>query len=425
MTITCMQALQRKGVYYHFLPTLVTARRDVWDNIVRDTYGGIEHTYRLIDAVFPVEIRAKRPNETEMQIELINGSIWQCMGAEDLEAVNRARGANPFGIVCSEYAFMPVDPWAVLSPILLENQGWIAFISTPNIEDDKFHKLYKNALTDPQWLAQLLTIEDTRRDAEGEDGSPVITQEDIAQLRKENHTEEEIQREYYCSFKGYMRGTIYGDIIESAESARRIGNFPWIPQLPVGVCFDIGHSDAMVMWFYQIQNGNIYFIDYWEGRLKDIKDAAHVLREERPYLYGKIILPWDGHSAQNYLEEVGFKNIVVCQRNKMEETGDATMSVQEQIQTVRLAFNRFYFDNTVRDQQNGAGVGLDHLKRYARKWNEEKSSFEKEPSHNQHSHAADALRTGVAGGFAPLTFPFDQTQNREVKVDSNFDPRRM
>jgi len=419
-TITCMEALKRRGVYYHFLPTLGQAKRDIWDNIIRDEYDGVEHSYRMIDMIFPPELRIGKPNETEMMIQLVGGSIWQLMGAENLDSINRARGSNPVGIVLSEYAFMQYDPWKVLMPVLIENGGWVAFISTPNVEDDNFHTLYKTAQGDPSWFTQLLTVEDTIKDAVGEDRKSVMDIDAINAERGKNVTEEDIQREFYCSFKGYMRGTIYGDVIDAAIQAKRVGRFPYEPRLPVGVCIDLGHSDAMAVWFYQVHDKAVYFIDYWEDTQKDIKDVAHLLREKRSYQYGRVVLPWDGRAAANYMEQVGFKNVVVCQRNRMEATGSETASVQEQIGEVRLNFTKFYFDDTVMDKNNGGGVGFEHLKRYKRKWDDIHKVFTKEPQHDGNSHAADALRTGVAGGFTPLTFAGGWQESQEIKVETSF-----
>lgn len=426
-TIAFLSGMERKGVYYHFLPTLGAAKRDVWDNIIIDNYDGIEHSYRMIDVVFPPEFRLGKPNETEMQIQFGPGSVYQLMGAENLEVINRARGSNPVGIIFSEYAFMDVDPWPILMPVLMENGGWASFISTPNVEDDNFDKLIRNAQNDPLWFTQTLTVEDTRRDAVGEHGGYVIEPNEIAQLRRENIREEEIQREFYCNAQGYMRGTIYGDVITAAENAGRIGRFPWIPQLPVGVCIDLGHSDAMAVWFYQTRDNGRYFIDYWEDTLKDIKDVAHLLRERKKYLYGRIELPWDGRSAANYLELAGFSNIEVAERNKMRSSGNAIVSIQAQLDAARVMFNTFYFDDTitVKDRE-GAGAGLAHLKRYQRKWDAEKNAFTGDPIHDEHSHAADALRTGVQMGMEPLVFPFDQWRGaQEIKVETAFDLEKI
>src|SRR5262245_43121413 len=152
-------------------------------------------------------------------------------------------------------------------------------------------------------------ISDTRRDANGEDGSPVITQEMIDGFRKDNIREEDIQREYYCLFRGYLFGTIYGDLVGQAETFGRIGRITYNPTLPVGVCFDLGHEDAMVMWFYQREMNSVLFIDYWEETRKDMHDAVRVMREHKPYTYGRVILPWDGRGAADYLSAVHFRNV--------------------------------------------------------------------------------------------------------------------
>ena len=403
-TLLCM--LKRKGVYFHVLPSLNQARRDVWDNVVRDHYDGVEHAYPMIEA-FPKELIAKK-DETDMQITLVNGSVWQLMGADTKDAVDRMRGPDPIGIVCSEYAFMRHDPWKVLSPVLLENNGWIAFISTPNQEDDDFDKLVKNAQSDPLWFTQTLTINDTRRDADGEDGSPVITHADIEQLRKENIRPEEIQREYFCNARGYTHGTIYGDLMNRVEADGRITRIPYLNGSPVGVAFDIGHGDKMSIWFYQAIMDRIAFIDYWEGTQKDMKDAVHVMREQKAYMYGRVNLPWDGRSAANYMEAVHFQNVHVAERPE---------SIDAAIEEVRRQFDRFWFDGV------RCAIGIEHLKKYSFQWDDVKKTFTKQPVHNQHCHGADALRTGVACGFTPLMFV--PGVNYDVKVEMDFDPRMI
>jgi phage terminase large subunit len=407
LNITLLSMLEQVGVYFHVFPSLNQARRDIWDNIIEDRYDGVTHRYNVVDAAFPEELRAAGgKNETEMSIKLVNGSVWQLMGADTRESIERMRGPNPIGIVLSEYAFMRHDPWPTLSPVLAENGGWIAFPSTPNVEDDNFHTIYRLAMGNPNWFHQLKTVEDTRRDAKGESGDPVITIEEIEDMRRANIREEDIQREYYCSFRGYTHGTIYGDLVQQAELDGRITRVPYTVNYPVGVCFDLGHSDAMVMWFYQRQMNSILFIDYWESTQKDIKDALRVMREAKPYMYGRVVLPWDGRSAADYMEAMHVRNVHVCDRPE---------SLQSEIEMVRREFSRFYFDS------ERCARGIEALRKYARKWDDDKKSFTKEPVHNQYSHGADALRTGVAGGFDPLLYT--PGVNYEVKVESDFDPR--
>lgn len=398
--------LSRVGVYFHIFPALNQGRRDLWDNVVqeKDLRGG-ERSVKMTD-MFPAPMVRHR-DDKEMQIELFNGSLYQIMGCDDLEAVQKLRGPNPIGLIFSEYAHGPYmeHAWDTLTPVLAENDGWAMFIYTPE-GFNHGHKLWQIAIENPQtWYAQLLTIEDTKRDAVGEDGSPVTSIDKVNEFRK-HQREEFIQQEYWCSFTGFQHGTIYGDLMMQAEKDGRIRDYPYMPTAPVGVLFDLGKSDAMAMWFYQRQGNATHFIDYVEATQKNMQWAARVLREERQYMYGRIVLPWDGAAAAEYLGEIGFRNVNVCER---------TASVQASIERVRREFSTFYFDKTK------CSRGIECLRNYARKWDDEDKVFSTQPVHDQWSHGCDSLRTGIEGGLEPLVFPNQHTA--PLKVEMDFDPR--
>ena len=405
LAITLVSMLERVGNYFHIFPALNMGRRDIWDNVIQERRDGVEHSLKMIE-MFPPELVADK-NETEMQITLKNGSVWQIMGADDQKAIDRLRGPNPIGVVLSEYAFMNPNVWKVLQPVVAENDGWVAFVSTPNSEEDEFDRLCTSAMADKTWFYQCLTVDDTRRDAVGEDGSPVITNEAIEGMRRHGAREEEIRREYYCDTRGYRHGTIYGDLITLAESQKRVGRFAYNPLLPVGTCWDLGHSDAMAVWFYQKPNPTVtYLIDYVEEVQKDLRHMTHILREKRPYIYGRMCLPHDGKQAEEYFSTVGFRNIEVAKRPETIQTG---------IDEVRLIFSQFHFDEVA------CARGLECLKKYKYTWDFEKRIFTDKPIHDEFSHGADAIRSGVACGFGPLEFFSGQTA--EIKVETEFDPR--
>lgn len=407
INITHLEMWKQVGNYVHLLPEKTQAREVVWDNIIQERMAdGSVRAMNMVDATFPPEM-GFRKNETEMSVTAPNGSRWHLTGADKRDNIDAAlRGPNPIGVVVSEAAFMSEYVWEVLSPILAENGGWVCFISTPNEEDDWFHKLYKTAEQDPTWFSQLLTIADTKRDAEGESGEPVITQEVIEDLRRHNVREENIQREYYCSWRGAMRGSIYGDLITAAEAQGRIARFPYVPQLPVGVLFDLGKSDMMACGFYQLYNSGRVFIDYHETSQKSPQWWAHYLREQKQYIYGRLVLPWDGWQMEAYLDAMNFKNIQVCTRTK---------SLRDSIDAVRLQFNSFYFDKVA------CAVWLDHLAKYKRKWDDDRKVFTNDPVHDEHSHGADALRAGVEGEFEPMAMLAGA--DTPPRVEMNFDPR--
>lgn len=411
--------LIRPGVYFHLFPALNQARRDFWDNIIEEVDDeGRRVAINMVDACFPPEI-VKRKDDKEMQVELkaaAGGGIYQMMGCDDDEAVERLRGPNPFGVIASEFAHGKKMAKAldVLSPVLAENGGWKALVYTPNgfnhgqtVYNLALQNQFSVGLNPLGWFVQKLTIEDTKRDAKGEAGGPVVTAEQIQAEIREGKRPEFIRQEYWCDFSGFEHSTVYGDLVRQAEESGRITEVGYIVNHPVGVVMDLGTGkyDAMAIWFYQRANGMTRFIDYIEATQKNHQWVAQQLRETRPYLYGRMVLPWDGKAAGEYYEEIGFRNVVVNERPN---------SVQSSIEQVRREFSTFVFDKTK------CARGIECLRRYARKYDEERQVFEA-PIHDQYSHGADALRTGTEGGWEPLLFPGRDTG--PVTVETNFDAR--
>ena len=109
-----VKALKRKGIYYYFLPTYKQAKSVIWETFVR------EH--------LPPEVVANK-NNTELTIELTNGSILHYAGCEDID---KHRGINPIDVVFDEFAEMKPEIWtAIIQPVLRENKGTMTAIFTP------------------------------------------------------------------------------------------------------------------------------------------------------------------------------------------------------------------------------------------------------------------------------------------------------
>jgi len=193
--------LQRQGVYFHIFPSLNQGRRDLWDNVLKENIDGQERSITIND-MFPPEL-VVGSDEGEMQKKLINGSIWQVMGADNDEAIARMRGPNPVAAILSEFSHgsKMEKAYDTLSPIFAENGGWIALPYTPN-GPNHGKRFYDMATINHHWYCDKQTVDNTRRDARGESGGYVITPEMIDQFRKEGQREEFIQQEYYCSFTG-------------------------------------------------------------------------------------------------------------------------------------------------------------------------------------------------------------------------------
>ena len=113
--------MQRPATYWHCLPEYGQARKALWTAVNPHTGK------RRIDETFPDEIVKNRLNN-EMFIELVNGSTWQLIGSDRYDATV---GSGPAGIVYSEWALSDPSAWGYHLPMVEENNGWAAFITTP------------------------------------------------------------------------------------------------------------------------------------------------------------------------------------------------------------------------------------------------------------------------------------------------------
>lgn len=396
--------LRRPGLYLHIFPTLALARKALWDA----SSDGTRHR-----DLFPHEI-VVAVNETELQITFANGSIWQLLGAEDPDSL---RGLNPYGVVLSEYSEMSEETWRVLSPILAENHGWIAFNFTPKGRNHAY-RLYmlsreRVAAEDTAWFSSKLTVDEVRRDGIGEGGGEVIPAEEIARERQHGMPEEFVQQEYFTSFDASLVGSYYGAALRQAEAAGRITRVAWHPTTPVITAWDLGFDDYTAVWFVQPVGRELRVIDYHEAEGEWIPYYAKVLKE-REYAYEEHLLPHDaeadnirGDTIQNQLRalKVGRTRIVPKE------------SVEIGIQAVRALFPKLVFDE-VRTQ-----LGRERLAAYRKDKNAD-GYYKAKPKHDQASDAADALRTLAMGLRVRSDTPM-QTRAASATSDPYGDGRAM
>ena len=369
LNYTAAAAHLRKGVYWHMLPELAQGRRVIWDGIDREGR-------KMIDQAFPPIIRAAT-NKHEMKVELKNGSIWQVVGSDNY---NSLVGANPIGVVFSEWALADPAAWDFIRPILAENGGWAIFIYTArgrNHGAEMFDMARQNAA----WFCERLTIEDTE----------VISLDAVEEEREAGMSDEMIGQEFYCSFDAPLVGSYYGKIINELEETDRITSVPWDPQLPVQTWWDIGFSDSTAIWFVQRTSHEIRVIDYYEN---SGEGAEHYMKicQEKPYVYGSSkedpghLLP---HDAFNSSWATGRSRVEVMKKAGFKIKRGPKLSVDDGIQAVRLILRRCVFDAKRCER------GIECLRQYRRKWNDALKTFSNHPLHDWSSHGADAFRYGA------------------------------
>lgn len=403
--VTCLnmcvvKMLQRVGLYWHLLPTYGMGRRIVWNGIGRD--GN-----RYLDS-FPSQL-VKNINNTDMRVELTNGSIYQVVGTEDL---NRLVGANPVGIILSEWSLMDPQVWDYLRPILAENGGWAVFIYTARGRNHGY-ELYQMARNNPRWFCELLTVNDTN----------AVSVEAIQEEREAGMPEELIKQEFYCSFDASLVGSYYGPDMEKARSEGRICRVPFEPALPVQTVWDLGMSDSTAIIFYQVHDREIRIIDFHESHGEGMAAYARVLQEKSAvegYVYGTHWAPHDikvrelgtGSSRESVAMSLGIRFKTV-QGTNQHGAAVKKLPVVDGIQMARNILSRCWFDEIKCKRL------VDALTEYRKDYNEKTRIYSDNPRKDWTSHAADAFR------YLAMALPSQMRRrmnHKQVHAISEYDP---
>ena len=376
LNFTAKEMFKRKGNYWHLFPKQTQARKAIWNGINSDGQS-------ILDQVFPEAVRA-RTSSQEMMIELKNGSTWQLAGSDNYDSLV---GANPVGVVFSEWSLCDPNAWAYIRPMLAENGGWAVFIYTPRGKNHGF-TLYNMAKKADEWFCQNLTVNDTKR----ADGSPVISPEAIETERAEGMEEALIQQEFFGSFEAQIPGAYFADQLQQAKDQNRVGRIPIEPSLQVHTAWDLGISDSMSIWFFQAMGKEIRLVDYYESNGKGMEHYIQYLTQwadRNGVIYGQHLAPHDievreltsGRSRKDVARDMGITFRTV-QRPRTKIEG---------IQAIRRMFPRFWIDDERAEQ------GYACIASYHREWDEKHQRFRDQPVHDWASHGADALQTLALG----------------------------
>lgn len=361
-------ACKRVGLYWHALPEYAQARRVIWDAITRDGQ-------RLIDTAFPPAIVRKR-HEHEMKIELINGSIWQPVGADNF---NSLVGSNPVHVTYSEYAIMAPAAREYLRPIIAENDGSELFISTSR-GYNHFFDLMQHAKDNPLWHHSILTVHDTG----------VIPKEVLDEERK-TMPEELFRQEFECDFSAANVGAILGRWVEQAEKDGRVSDDVEFDPLGAGLVIssDIGRRDTATWWFWQPRADGFALVDYdedsgldadeWCGRLREKLDGRKVDR---------IWLPHDA-KAKTFSAKYSAMEIFLNAYGSEVMRLVPLTSKGDRINAGRKVMPHCWFAKTA------CAKGLAGLRAWCFEWNADTRQFSREPKHDWASHPGDGFSYGA------------------------------
>ena len=367
---TCINLIAKKmyervGNYYYYFPTFAQGRKVLWEGIDKNGFKFLDH--------FPKALLKKKPNDSEMKIEYINGSTFRVIGTDQ---VNSLVGANPVGCVFSEFSLQDPMGWDLVRPILAENGGWALFNFTPRGENHGY-QLLEMARQDKGWFTQILTVDDTN----------AIPKEVLEQERREiiskDGNDALYQQEYYCSFKVPIAGAYYATQLMTAEQEKRICVIPYEVNIPVDTWWDLGVDDSTTIWFSQTVGKEIRFIDYYEQNGEGLPHYAKFLQDKK-YVYGTHTAPHDievrelgtGKSRKETAKSLG-----------IEFKTAPRLWLEDGIEASRTMLVRCWFD------EKKCQRGLNALKSYHKEYDEKNKIYRNHPFHDWSSHGADGFRT--------------------------------
>jgi phage terminase large subunit len=364
----CKMAHERKGVYWHLLPTYRQAKKALWQGFTKDGR-------KIIDTVFPSAI-VKRKNESEMLVELRCGSLIQLVGSD---TVDNLVGAGPVGVTFSEYSISRPKAWDFIRPMLAENGGWASFIYTPR-GNNHGKKLYDVARKHPdEWYCELLTILQS--------GAFANPQGILDEERASGMPEPLVRQEYLCDFTAALVGAVWGDLLEGVEARGGLEDFQH-ERDAVFTSWDLGISDATSIWFWRLREGGVEFVDTYRAHGKPISHFLDVLEEKattQRYRYVKHWLPHDAR-ARTLATGTSVLEQMVARLGSNVAIGPA-LSLMDGIQAGRWLL-----------QQEGTrfhprcGEGIEALRQYHYEYDEDRKTFGSKPEHDWSSHDADAFR---------------------------------
>lgn len=368
LAATCELAHKRIASYWHCLPEYAQGRKALWTAVNANTGR------RRIDEAFPPEICETR-NDQEMFIRLKCGSTWQIIGSDRYDTTV---GAGVAGIAYSEWALANPSAWAYHRPMLEENNGWAAFITTPRGRNHAF-SMYNMAKENPRWFAEVSSVHETG----------ALSAEQIEESLKEYTAiygedlgRAQFDQEYLCSFNAAILGAFYAREMLVVRNEGRIRPVVAVPGVPVHTAWDIGVRDDTSIWWFQVYGGKIYILDCHTASGGDVETFAEICHS-KPWTKGIDFVPHDakvkewgtGRTRVETMQKFGLRPQLVPLASKLDG-----------INAVRRTLPLCVFNTSCEDQ------GISALEQYRREWDDEKKTFRANEVHDWTSHLADAFR---------------------------------
>ena len=251
---TFKKALEKKGRYWIIAPTYRQVKSIYWNSLLREN--------------IPEEL-IKKKNESELYIELKNGSFIEFKGADDPD---KLRGAGLDGCILDEYAFMKPIVWEEhIQPMIRESGGWATLISTPDGFNHFFDlKEFANNKKNKDWAYFHFKSSD----------NPYFPKKEIEKAREET-SPDKFAQEYMGDFTK-KSGMVFD---EFSTNIHVLEDAPKIDQGMVHYrSIDFGQANpTAVLWIAVNKDGDMLVYDEIYQKNLLTSELAHLIKAKSPY----------------------------------------------------------------------------------------------------------------------------------------------
>lgn len=365
---TAVAAFERPATYWTALPEYAQARKALWSAVNPHTGK------RRIDEAFPQAVR-EATNEQEMFIRFRNGSTWQLVGSDRYDSLV---GSGVAGVTFSEFALANPSAWGYIRPMLEENGGWAAFITTPR-GNNHAKALLDMARGNPKWFAEVLSVTDTG----------ALASDQLAEALTEYQAIYGVDfglalfnQEYFCDFSGAMVGAYFGAEMSRAEREGRVKEVSIDPKYPVHTAWDLGKATNNPIWCFQVIGDQLRIVDFYQPESDDLEEWCAALNA-RGYT-GNDYVPHDILVTEWGSKRTRIETLRALGRKPKRIV---KVSVADGLQAGRVAINAAVFADT-----DAVSRGIDGLKSYRREWDDELKTFREHPVKDWAEHIGSAWR---------------------------------
>jgi phage terminase large subunit len=309
-------------------------------------------------------------------IQATNGSEFAFVGLR--HSVGNLKSYEGFDIVWVEEAqVVSKQSWQVLIPTIRKENSeiWVSF--NPDLESDE---TYRRFVLNPPPGAVVVKV-----NWQDNPWFPDVLRKEMEHLRATDPDAYQHIWEGCCNTT--LEGAIYADQLRQVDREQRIKAIPYDPSRPVWTFWDLGFGDNTSIWFVQAFPYEYRMIDFISNHGKALPYYLKEL-QDRGYIYAKHCIPHDGKAKQlgtgKSIEEM------------MRATGIPvdivpSFSVTDGINAARTLFPMVWFD------ADKCTDGIQALRHYCWKVNQQTGQVMNEPDHNWASHPADAFRYFAVG----------------------------